>query len=404
MTFTLFLTAATALIFCQNPTVKQVSADKTTISIAVKKDSLPEMNLLDSDYTVRERMTDSALQAILPNVPTMNVRTLNKAFYKYFKGSFNGEPAIVNLNFGHLTYEGGWAFEGTLYLNSKQKSYEIWGEKSDTASSLRLNLSDKTEADLEALFTLLGHFDDRKFFKGFTLDSKTLKQGSFEFKEVNTDGGAFFDFTECYARKKYTGKQTEEDKEREYFAAYVNDVPLAKVTNTPEVYDFLKQYFNSSGGCSFTADSFVNQGVKTIGKMLKKEGGRLRNSVYSFIFRTTIYWNQDNLVVVNNDVWDNTELISYGHSGLSFSTFDLKKRRKLTEKDVFIDNYDDEPFAKAIYAYFEWEEETNSDGKVEIKMNNTNGYTSKGFYMVGKGNHGWYVSPVSSLTKLLNLF
>jgi hypothetical protein len=394
MKILLFLISITTFIFCHNQTVKQQQTDNSAMPIATKTDSLPDMNLLDSDYTVRERLTDSVLKTMLPNVPTMNVKMLNKAFYKYLKGTFNGKAAIMNLNFGHFDYEGKLVFSGTLYLDSEQKMYEIWGEKSDTIPFISFYVSDKAEANFDNLFILQGHIDEKKVLEGLILDTRTLKQGNFEFRESNTEGCAFFDFTECFARKKYTGKQSENDKERAYFAAYANDVPLVKVSNAPEIYGFLKQYFSPSGKCPPIADSFVNQGVKVIEKALKREGSSLRNSVNSMIFANSIYWNQDNLVVINNFVWDNTDLMSYGGAGVEFSTYDLKRKRKLTEKDVFKDDYDDEPFAKAIYAHFEWEEETNDKGKVEIRMNNTNGYTSKGFYMVGKGNHGWYVSPV----------
>lgn len=82
-----FLVSISTFILCQNQTVKQQQTDNSAMPIATKTDSLLDMNLLYSDYTVRECTTNSVLKTMLPNVPAMDVKMLNKAFssiLKYF--------------------------------------------------------------------------------------------------------------------------------------------------------------------------------------------------------------------------------------------------------------------------------------------------------------------------------
>jgi hypothetical protein len=231
--------------------------------------------------------------------------------------------------------------------------------------------------------------------KCLTLDKKNLKQGVFEFKEANSEGGAQFDLTECFINKPYmdTKKLLKEDKKMNII--YTASLPIAQPSNKKEVLDFLKNHLKVNSNCTAQCDSFVIEGTKAIDAALKdlEEDEHLRNSEYSVVSRNSIYWNNDDLVVIFKLYWANTELDTYGGAGVKFETYDLKRKRKLTDRDVFKKGYNEQEFAKKVLEFYHFDEEPDEDGKVRLGLQMSNGFTSKGFYMVGKGNHGLYVSP-----------
>ncbi|MBL7814541.1 MAG: hypothetical protein JNL70_06010 [Saprospiraceae bacterium] len=406
MKINFLLTVFTTFIFfcCHDKVAKQPEANLTQIE--EKKDSIPEMNLLDSEYKLRERLTDSVLKIMTPNVPTMNLNKLNRPFYKHMVGVFNGDSAILNLNFAHLTYDGKWAFAGTVFIPSKVRAYEVWGVKSDTAKFLDFYVSDKAEANFDNLFTMLGSFGDKNVLKGLILDNKTLIQGVFEFQETNTEGVTQFDLSECFVNKPYIDTKKLLKEDRKMSIVYTSSLPIAKPANKKDVLFFLNNHLKLNSNCEIHCDSFIIEGTKAIDVALKdlEEDEHLRNSEYSVVARNSIYWNNDDLVVIFKLFWSNTELDTYGGAGVSFETYDIKRKRKLTEKEVFKKSYDEEKFAEAIDNYFNLEARYDDKGKRELLLNMSNGFTSKGFYMVGKGNHGWYVSPVFIPYKVVEPF
>lgn len=376
---------------CHDKVVRQ--PETAGVKIENKNDTIPEMNLLDSEYEVKKRMTDSVVKLMMPNVPTMNLAKLNKPFYKYMTGTFNGESAILNLNFAHLTYDGKWAFSGTLFFPTSMKNYEVWSSKYEEQNHINLYVTDKAEANFDNLFVMMGHFDDKNVLKGLTLNNKNLKQGIFEFKETNTEG-VFFDMTECFVRELYKG-QVEDD--RKYHLVYEKSLPTPKSNKNQRTSNFLKKHFKEDANCSSFCNSFVISGSKAITKELieaLKDSFPVRNSEYLLRSMNCVYWNEDDLVVIYKGDWDMRTLGDYGENEVNFDTYDIKRKRKITEKDVFNAKYDEEFFAKNILNYFHWDYTPDEKGKVKLGLYMSKGFTSKGFYMVGKGNHGWYVSPV----------
>ena len=387
---------------CYDKIVKQ--PETIGVKMGNKNDTIPEMNLLDSEYELKERLTDSVLEIMMPNVPTMKLEKLNRPFYKYMTGVFNGDSAILNLNFAHFTYDGNWAFMCTIFIPTKVRAYEFWGIKSDTVKFIELYVKDRAEANFDALFTILGHFDKNQAFKGITLDNRNLKRGSFEFQESNTEG-AYFDMTECYALESY---KVPIENNRKFSLVYAKSLPIPKSNNNKRVYSFLKKHFRENTHCSSFCSSFMDKGSKVIKKVLEDtledDFSQRDTDYYSLISRNSIYWNKDDLVVISKDDWNKTTLGDYGESKVNFETYDVKRSRKITENDVFKEDYDDEKFAGAIIDFFGWDKEQDKDGKIKFTLQMPNGFTSKGFYMVGKGNHGWYVSPVFIPYKIVEPF
>lgn len=387
---------------CHDKVVKQF--EMPVVKVENKNDTIPEMNLLDSEYELKERLTDSVLEIMMPSVPTMNLAKLNRPFYKYMRGIFNGDSAILNLNFAHLTYDGHWAFMGTIFIPTKVRAYEFWGIKSDTVKFIELYVKDRAEANFDALFTIMGHFDKNQVFKGLTLDNRNLKRDSFEFKESNTEG-AYFDMTECYVLESY---KVPIENNRKFNLVYAKNLPIPKSNSNKRVYSYLKKHFKANTHCSSFCSSFMAKGSKIIKKVLEDtledDFSQRDTDYYSLISRNSIYWNEDDLVVISKDDWNKTTLGDYGESEVNFDTYDIKRKRKLTEKDVFNAKYDEEFFAKNILNYFHWEYTRDEKGKVELGIRMSNGFTSKGFYMVGKGNPGWYVSPVFIPYKVVEPF
>jgi hypothetical protein len=91
-----------------------------------------------------------------------------------------------------------------------------------------------------------------------------------------------------------------------------------------------------------------------------------------------------------------TEIYSYGGQGVEFATYDLKKKRVLSQKEVFKPNYDEDAFARAIYKHLDWtidKEDLDKGGQLSLGSHQiSDGFTSKGFYLIGNGNHGYHLS------------
>lgn len=191
---------------------------------------------------------------------------------------------------------------------------------------------------------------------------------------------------------------------REYWVAYVDAKPIPLKMNKPDVYKFLSSQLKTNENCASFCDSFAHYGIKTIKEMIETEG-QLRNSAYSILHKNNVYWNDDNLLVLRKYEVENTALTTYGDESVEFETYDLRKKRLLTDKDVFKETQkENELFDKSICDYFGWDYLYNKADKIELRLHSTNGFTSKGFYMVGKGNHGWYVSPVFIPYKVVESF
>ena len=391
---------------CHDKVVKQ--SEMPVVKVENKNDTIPAMNLLDSEYELKERLTDSVLEIMFSRITHQEITNLNTPFYKCMKGSFNGEPAVMNLNFGHLWQNGEWAFEGSLYLEKQQKTYDISGYSSKKYKCFFFNLTNTAENWIYPAYYLLGTFGEKnQTLNGQILDCKNLKQGVFDFKETNTEE-ADLSSNECFVRKKYVykGKSKVWEDGREYWVAYVDAMPIALKTNKPDAYVFLKNKLKINGNCASFCEKFVNKGINTIKKTIETEG-QLRNSAYSILHKNMVYWNDDDLLVLSKYEVENTALTTYGDESVEFETYDLRKKRLLTDEDVFKMNNkegENELFDKSIYDYFGWDYHYNEANKIELRLQQTNGFTSKGFYMVGKGNHGWYVSPVFIPYKVVEPF
>lgn len=398
------LTISITLFFfcCHDKIVKQT--ETAGVKMGNKNDTIPEMNLLDSEYELKERLTDSVLNILFSQITPKDEKYLNKPFYKSMKGIFNGEPAILNLNFGHLWQNGEWAFEGNLYLEKQQKAYDIEGYQSEKRKYIYFGLIDAA-INYKELFMMFGHFDHQnQVLKGATLNLKNLKQDVFEFTENHTEG-VVLDLSECYIRKKYLykGEAKVWEDGTEYWVAHVNTMPMPLNENNPATYDFLKNKLKLNDSCTIICNSFAEKGLKTIKTTIETEG-QLRNNSYSVLSKNNVYWNDDGLLVIRHHSVENTALTTWGDEELDFETYDLKAKRKLTEDDVFKKDYDEEKFAVALDDYFHWGEQYDKEGKRRVGVQMSNGFTSKGFYMVGRGNHGWYISPVFIPYKVVEPF
>jgi hypothetical protein len=380
---------------CHDKVVKQ--HETAGVKMGNKNDTIPEMNLLDSEYELKNRLTDSVLEIMFSRITPKDEKDLNKPFYKSMKGTFNGEPAILNLNYGHLWENGEWAFEGNLFLEKQQKAYDIKGYQSEKLKYIYFGLIDASISFHEELFMMFGHFDNQnQGLKGTTLNFKNLKQDVFEFTENHTVG-VVLDLNECYIRKKYLYKGVKKVWEdgREYWVANVNTMPMPLKENKQATYNFLINKLKLNDSCAIICNSFAEKGIRTIKETIETEG-QLRNSSYSVLSKNNVYWNDDGLLVIRHHSVENTALTTWGDEELGFETYDLKKKRLLTDSDVFKEaekKSRKEQFDKSIYDYFCWDYYYTND-KIALRLHETNGFTSKGFYMVGIGNHGWYVSPV----------
>ena len=122
-------------------------------------------------------------------------------------------------------------------------------------------------------------------------------------------------------------------------------------------------------------------------KKVFSEEEHIRNSEYSVVYRQNIVWNDDNLLVVSDFDWTNDEIVSYGEANLGFKTYDFKNNKRLTSSDIFNKRFESDDFDKAVLNYFKWKGD-------KLNCNISEGFTSKGFYIIGRGNHGWYVKPI----------
>jgi hypothetical protein len=143
----------------------------------------------------------------------------------------------------------------------------------------------------------------------------------------------------------------------------------------------------------------LKKGIKEMEAVLKLGEG-IRNSYYYELEQRLVNWNQDDLLVLYLYNEDETRIQIRGWKNRDFITYDLKEKRELTIKDVFKPNYDEDAFARAIYKYFDdkycdWKiKGSNLDlnRKLKFRGHLSNGFTSKGFYLLRNGNHGHQIT------------
>jgi hypothetical protein len=372
--FTLILSVT--FIFCKNSKKEQT---QSSIIVADKIETAKTLDFSQLDYEIQEKMIDSAWQSIMAQVPSMNVKTLNKPFYKHMVGSFNGHKAVLNLSFGHFTYDGEWATEGALYDYVDNVTYKEFSTGFDTLNYLVLHIDDKINNSYEIRGALI-----ENTFKGIALNSNTLQHFPVEFVTQNTEGVVDLDIYECFNKELYTGIKPSED-DRDFYTIYSHYNPLAKPTNKSDIAQFLNDNLRIEEDCAEKCAIVKKEGDAFMNKIFKEETNS-RNSEYSIIENNLAVWNDDNLLVISKFDWGNTDLLSYGGAGLWFDTYDYINKKKLTSSDAFLGDYNqNKNLDKAILSFLGFEE-----GK---SLDFSDGFTSKGFYVIGSGNHGWRVTP-----------
>lgn len=358
--------------------------DSLKASTNSRLDSL-YINLADSSYEVRQSMIEKAWQTLMPQVPKMNVKSLNSPFYMRMEGFFNGHPAILNLSFGHFAYDGDWVLEGTLYDYAENIMYKGWTRTSDTLSYMPFSIEDNiTNQEFEFRGGLKGNI-----FSGIALNCSTLQHTTFEFKEKYNDSSYSYDISECYMNIPYTGAPPREQPDRAFSIILAHSNTVMKPENKANIYHFLKDSLKHNSDCNTIWNDFKKRANSELSETFKNEGFA-RNSEYSSVIKKNIVWNDDNLLVLNKYFWDNTAIISYGDQDLAFITYDLSNQKQLHWSEVFkmeVLNPDHNRMEKAILEYLEWE-------KDDLNANISEGFTSKGFYIVAPGNHGYYIRPI----------
>ena len=372
--FTLILSIS--FIFCKNS--KKEQAQSATI-VEEKAQVTNTLDISTLDYEIQEKMIDSAWQSIAAQVPKMNIKSLNKPFYKHMVGTFNGHKAVLNLSFGHFTYDGEWATDGSMYDYVENIAYTEFSRDFDTLDYLPLYFDDKTKHSYQIRGAL-----SNNTFKGIALNTNTLQYFHVEFEAKNTEGGVDLDIEECFKKSAYTGVKPSED-DRDFYTIYMHYNPLAKATNKPDIAQFLNDSLRMQEDCETKCATVKKEGDTFMNKIFKDETNS-RTSEYSIIENNLVVWNDDNLLVISKFDWGNTDLLSYGGAGLWFETYDYLNKKKLKPQDAFIGDYEqNKTLDQAILTFLGLEE-----GK---SLDFSDGFTSKGFYVIGSGNHGWRVTP-----------
>lgn len=368
-------------------------AARESLSPSYCSDSLPVTTRLDS-YKVQELRNEAAFKEMKQKMLPMK-QFNDQPFYQYLKGTFRGEKGILNLSFAHFAEDGSAAFQGSLFIDAFHKSYEIEGKLDEDQQYFLWYVAENAVASEHSpLFLMLGRWDEKTGFNGYTLDCGTWKQSPFEFQVHPPATGVFLDLEECFARKKYRASRTQLQASREYSIVYNETIPIPQTRNTADIHSFLKSFLGKRNPCKTNGDSFTVKGLEEI-KATLAAGEAIRNRNYSKIQRNCIYWNEDSLLTVYHLDFEDMALMTYGMGQIEFTTYDLKRQKKMTEADVFQAHYDEKAFAQTVCSYLKRGEGCQDDqGKLSLSLWKSDGYTSKGFYMVGTGNHGDYRSPI----------
>jgi hypothetical protein len=362
---------------------------------ALKKDTVTPTNLLRAEHGVQQRYWETAAQTIKPKVSEFDTKSLKSAFYRHMKGQFNGKTSTLHLHFGHFQGDGDWAFTGNLYVDSLKKAYEIWGYLDN--NRIYLSGHDKSQALRTAVWTGFAAFDAQQHLKGVFFQNQDLQEGTFDFQEVPVaNSGIALTFEECYAKRMCDKRYQAKDDESHYSVIWMHHAWRA--ANPKD--DFLDEHLHKTSDCAKDTQSFLKTALfkmeKAMKAALKNPDESIRNDAYFELQRATIDWNQDDLLVMRHYDCAQTAIYSYGGQDVKFATYDLKQKRVLTQKEVFKPDYDEDAFARAIYKHLDWsidKDDLDQDGDLSLGEHEiSDGFTSKGFYLIGTGNHGYHLS------------
>ncbi len=394
------------LCICLNACKNSPKPNEQTTTSAIPTIQNPTETQFDSvsatpthDYALEEALRkalqkslDSAWAVHIKSIPETDFKaTFVEPFYKHFTGTFDNQPAELNLTFSRAAYDGEGTLVGTLIVGVDRQLIPFFGQteaSESTGSRISLWLSSQYELDsLHLPFSIFrGAFaNDITQFNGLSINQNTFKPTSFTFTESYDNGAiplqlATFGKSEKiktvntrYLLSRFKGTQADGTN------YYLLDIKGKVAKSSTTDYD---------KNCESFKNNFLKDLTKQVSEAMQNpEDGHFETGVGNN-FSAAILSNHSKLLVIQYNDWF-TDGMSYGGYSTACEMYDLEKNIRLKESEILKPDYK-EIVTQSAQKHYSWmveDEENNYVEKLKFAA-----VTSEGLLMLGTGNHGWYYS------------